>query len=134
MLVYRLEKNGFGPFCNHDEQVDRLMYHARDLADNCWPRKPFAPKDYFYCCSSITQLKCWFSSFTLEEFLKIGFTVKVYEVEEQYTDSDTEQVTVQLSKAFIVENITDYQRILDIYETEDIQTEDWMTAIRQLFL
>lgn len=85
IYVYRLEKDGNGPFNPEDEIIDeitRLPEYECKLA----PFVNFSiregdkwPQDFLFGCYSLTQLKDYFG-LLLPALLKKGYKVQLYEV------------------------------------------------------
>lgn len=98
MLVWRLEKNGIGPY-TYDEYHQDLPHSEQEILNDLnnfhnphpYPKNPAHPpvsedigkfdKEMVCGFKSIEDLRKWFKGF-LRELKKIGFEVKVYTTNE----------------------------------------------------
>lgn len=90
MRVYRLERNGKGPYSFYKDirsEEERELYISLQDAHTFNPNNPtpsydglHMPDDLWLCaCTSMEALEGWFGEF-LEQFKRIGFEVKEYTV------------------------------------------------------
>lgn len=88
MLVYRLERNGIGPYqrTNYTAQDIDICYELMEAhIDHNHPcpyedglDKIYDDKTWFFGCDSEQSLRDWFGPFWIEKLAKIGFEIKSY--------------------------------------------------------
>lgn len=106
MLVYRVEKNGIGPY-RHDE-VDDKLYCKISSHNSCYNRPgpirdgisigPYN-SDIHFGFKDIEQLKAWFKG-ARSALRKNGFNLVVYDVPKRWVYVGGKQVGFNMSKAW----------------------------------
>lgn len=113
MLVYRVEKDGLGPY-RHYQRDDHLWRKIdsysgdrpgpyEDGVANYLPCKVITPKVYFGF-KDIESLKKWFRG-ARSILRKNGFMVSVYDVPDKYVYTGKRQVGFEMCKAWLVKTI-----------------------------
>ena len=111
MLVYRVEKNGIGPY-RHDEVDDKLWHKiASHNSGNSRPGPRsdgisiglYKP-DIYFGFKDIEQLKAWFKG-ARSALRKNGFNLVIYDVPKRWVYVGGKQVGFDMSKAWPMKTV-----------------------------
>lgn len=86
MTIYRLEKNGIGPFSYQNGWLPNLDWSGSKAIEPKKQEVKFKKGDnvsnFYYGCSSLKQLKKYFGN-ALEDLLERGYEIKQYNVKKK---------------------------------------------------
>lgn len=103
MLVYRVEKNGIGPY-RHDDTSDELWnkLYAKNDDTRPGPNRDgigMVRRDIHFGFQDIEQLKAWFKG-ARSALRKNGFNLVIYDVPSRWVYIGGKQVGFDMSKAW----------------------------------
>lgn len=109
MLVYRVEKNGLGPYANHDvdEHLDYRLRHYWDIDQRPGPLRDgigVYVKTIHFGFKDIESLKKWFHG-ARSALRKNGFVLAIYDVPESSVYIGNKQVGFVMSKAWPIKTV-----------------------------